>query len=146
MRNLVLTAALALITTCIFGQSRQEQTQILQKCLDLQELQQYYPVDADGNPNTLIIHYCHPFTLPTDLTVTHGGRNAEFRLMSVENDKNADAYFFFQKFEILESTCHVSLKYCYGNSGNPKEIQVLLDLKKTGDAWAITNYTVNNQD
>ena len=146
MRNLVLTAALALITTCIFGQSRQEQTQILQKCVDLPELQQYYPVDADGNPNTLIIHYCHPYALPTDLTVTHGGRNAEFRLMSVENDKNADAYFFFQKFEFLENTWHVSFKYCYGNPGHPKEIQVLLKLKLAGNAWEVTDIKIGNQD
>ena len=134
---------LFLASTCSFGQNREDQAQILQKCIELQELQMYYPLDADGNQKPLIINYWHPVLFPADLTVTHAGSNVEFRLMSLEKSKNAEAYFLFKKFEVFPGSSLVKFDYSYNDSDHLKAIEVTLELSKTLDKWEIANIHVS---
>jgi hypothetical protein len=146
MKNLTLIILLVLTTNCIFAQSRQDQAQILQKCIELQELQQYYPLDAKGNQKPLIINYWHPVLFPTDLTLLNDGKNVEFREMSLESDKNAEAYFLFKKFVVLQSSSVVKFDFSYDNFNLPKLLEVMLDLAKVGDAWEISGIQVSNKE
>jgi len=146
MKNLILIILFVLTTTCIFAQSRQDQSQILQKCIELQELQQYYPLDANGNQKPLIINYWHPVLFPTDLMVMNGGKNVEFREMSAENNKNAEAYFLFKKFEVFPGSSLVKFDYSYNNADHLKAIEVTLELSKTLDEWEIANIHVSNKE
>lgn len=137
---------LFLVSTCSFGQSRQDQAQILLKCIELSQLQQYYPLEADGSQKPLIINYWHPVLFPTDLTVMNGGKNVEFREMSAENNKNAEAYFLFKKFEVFPGSSLVKFDYSYNDSDHLKAIEVTLELSKTLDKWEIANIHVSNKE
>lgn len=145
MKNFTLIILLVLVSTCIFAQNRQDQAQILQKCIELPQLQQYYPLDADGSQKPLIINYWHPVLFPTDLTIMNGGKNVEFRLMSMESSKNEEAYFLFYKFEVSESSSSAKFDFSYNNVNHRKVLEVMLDLSKTGDAWETTNILVSNK-
>jgi len=146
MKNLTLIILLVLTTTCIFAQSRQDQAEILQKCIELSQLQQYYPLEADGSQKPLIINYWHPVLFPTDLTVTNGGKNVEFRVMSMESSKNAEAYFLFYKFEVSGSSSSVKFDFSYNKANHPKMLEVMLDLSKTGDNWEIANIQFSSKE
>jgi hypothetical protein len=146
MKNFTLIILLVLVSSCTFAQNRQDQAQILQKCIELSQLQQYYPLEADGSQKPLIINYWHPVLFPTDLTIMNGGKNVEFRLMSMESSKNAEAYFLFYKFEVYESSSSVKFDFSYNKANHRKVLEVMLDLSKTGDAWEITNIQVSNKE
>lgn len=146
MKNFILIILFFLASTCIFAQSRQDQAQILQKCVELQELQKYYPLDADGSQKPLIINYWHPVLFPTDLTIINGGKNVEFRVMSMESSKNAEAYFLFYKFEVFQTSSVVKFDFSYDNANHLKVLEVMLDLSKKSDAWEIANIQVSNKE
>jgi len=132
--------------TYAIGQIRNDQAQILKKCIDLPELQNYFPVDTNGNQKPVIIGYWHPVLFPIDLKIAKDGQNIQFRLMSLENDKNAEAFFLFTKFEIQQSSSLVNFAYYCNNTIHPKVIQVMLELKKVGDAWEISFIKVINKE
>jgi hypothetical protein len=146
MKKITLIILLVLASTFTFAQSRQDQTQILQKCIELSQLQQYYPLEADGSQKPLIINYWHPVLFPTDLTVMNSGKNVEFRLMSMESGKNAEAYFLFYKFEVFESSSSVKFDFSYNKANHLKVLEVMLDLSKTGDNWEITNIQASSKE
>jgi hypothetical protein len=146
LKLIILLSLFVLGSISIFAQSRQDQVQILQKCIELSQLQQYYPLDSDGSQKPLIINYWHPVLFPTDLSVMNAGKNVEFRLMSIESSKNAEAYFLFYKFEVYESSSSVRFDFSYDNASHLKVLEVMLDLSKTGDAWEITNIQVSNKE
>lgn len=145
MKKYTLIVLFIATTIFAFGQSRQDQIQIVQKCIGLPELQKYFPLDADGNLKPLVINYWHPVLFPTDLTLTQNGENIQFRLMSAESGKNGEAYFLFNKFEVLQSSSLVKFEYRYDNFIQPKMLQVALGLIKSGDAWEISTIKVSNQ-
>jgi hypothetical protein len=146
MKKLKVVIFFVFISICAIGQTRNDQLQILKKCIDLPELQNYYPVDTNGNQKPVIICYWHPVLFPIDLIIAKDGQNIQFRLMSLENDKNAEAFFLFTKFEIQQSSSLVNFAYYCNNTIHPKVIQVMLELKKVGDAWEISCIKVINKE
>lgn len=145
MKKLTLNILLLIVvlgSKSIFAQNRQNQAQILQKCIELPKIQKYYPLDADGNQKPLIINYWHPVLFPTDLTVIKDGKNVEFREMSAENNKNAEAYFLFHEFDVFQNSSVVRFDYCYTNAIHLKVIEITLELSKAGDNWEIENVQV----
>ena len=134
------------MTICTFGQSKEDQTQILQKCIDIPELLQYYPHDNQENLKQLYVNYWHPLLFPIDLLITKDSNPIQFRLMSDPSTKNGDAYFLFKKFEISQGSSIVSFEYYYGNSIPQKILKVNLDFIKVGDKWEISVKKLSKQD
>jgi len=146
MKNFTLIIALVLASGYIYGQNREDQTQILQKCIQLQELQKLYPLDRDGSQKPLIIKYWHPLLFPTDLTIVYGDTNVEFVVMSEENINNIEAYFLFKKFELHEDSCKVAFEFYYNINSLPKVVEVVIDLVKMGNDWKESGIQVNNKE
>lgn len=146
MKQFLILILILITTRTSMAQSRQDQTQILQKCIGLPELQKYFPLEADGNLKPLVINYWHPVLFPTDLTLSQNGKNILFRLMSMESVKNGEAYFLFNKFEILQGSSVVKFEYRYDNLIQPKVLQVALGFIKSGEAWEMSTIKVSNQE
>jgi len=146
MKQFLILILILITTRTVMAQSRQDQTQILQKCIELPELQKYFPLEADGNLKPLVINYWHPVPFPTDLTLSQNGKNILFRSMPMESGKYSEAYFLFNKFEILQGSSVVKFEYRYDNLIQPKVIQVALGFIKSGEAWEISTKKVSNQE
>jgi len=103
---------------------------VLQKCIDLPTLQQYFPIDNEGNLKQLRINYWHPLLFPIDLPIVKDGKKVQFNAMSAQNEKNGEAYFLFKTFNIKQVTSNVLFEYYYGNNTNSKTVEVKLELQQ----------------
>jgi hypothetical protein len=63
-------------------QTRNDQAQILKKCIDLPELQSYLMKDSEGNVQQLYINYWNPLLFPLNLGLTKGGKDIIYKPMS----------------------------------------------------------------
>jgi hypothetical protein len=142
MRSTFLIILATLITLCTLGQSRQDQTQILQKCIDLPEIQQYYPVDANKTQLQLFVLQHHPIFYPLDLPVEKFGFPLRFVSPVELSQINPDAFFLFKKFFINPDSASVSMNYSYRNNGTSKMMEIGLAFKKEGPIWSIKEKTI----
>jgi hypothetical protein len=60
-----------------FGQNLSDQAAVLQKCIDLKDIQNYLPLDADGTPAAMRIMQ-HAVTFPRDLEISKSGKQVKF--------------------------------------------------------------------
>ena len=135
MRKYAVIFLFLLVSTITFGQSKQDQTQILQKCIDLPELRSYYPIDQNGNLKPVYIKFGHPVLIPTDLIVSLGGKDLKFLVMS-ENRK-VDAYLNFKIFKINSESASVTFDLFYDGPAPQQIAQVNIEFYKTGNNWEI---------
>ncbi len=146
MRKIYLLVLSLMVSICLFGQSRNDQKLILQKCIDLPEMKPYYQLDADGKIKQLTICYWHPSLFPVDLGLTKDGKNVEFVVMSEKAGKAGDAFFLFKTFEVADNSAIVCFEYSYGTESCSKKIQASLDFDKEGDEWKVTRLSVINKE
>ncbi len=135
MRKYAIAFLFLLASTFTFGQSKQDQTQILQKCIDLPELRTYYPLDQDGNLKQVYIKFWHPMLIPSDLIVSLGGKALKFQVMS--ENKRVDAYLIFKIFKIDSESANVTFDLFYDGSAPIQIAQVNIEFFKTGNNWEI---------
>ena len=145
MKKLKVIIFFVFISICAIGQTRNDQAQILKKCIDLPELQSYLMTDAEGNIQQLSIYYWHPLSFPLDLGLTKGGKEIIYKVMSADAEKAGDPFILFQKFLITGDVAKIVFDYHYGTTNNSKLLQVNLDLKKIGDEWSVAKALLTNQ-
>ena len=121
-----------------FGQNLSDQAAVLQKCIDLKEIQNYLPLDAEGTPDVIRIMQ-HAVTFPRDLAISKSGKQVEFLSKDQIYQDNSEAFFRFDKFELAGNLAEVCFDFhCNRNSlANSKIATIKLNLKKTGAAWMI---------
>ncbi len=131
---------LFLVTTALTAQTTSDQALVLQKCVDLTQLQQFYPKNTDNSFQPLVIMQ-HAISFPTNISVAHSGDSLLFKSKSeVSSDS---AYFLFWKFDILGSNAKVDFIYNYDLLTTvPKVQKVTLELLKTGSVWNVTSSSI----
>ena len=70
MKRYYLIFIMLLGAACSWGQTQHDMTAILQKCIDLPELQPYIPIDKNGKPDEVYINYWAPTIFSIDLNVS----------------------------------------------------------------------------
>ncbi len=146
MKKYLLIFAILLGTVCSWGQTQNDMTAILQKCIDLPELQQYLPLDNNGKPDGLYINYWAPTLFSTDLNVTKTGETLRFLPMSQTSATFENAYFLFKMTEITPSFAIVIFEYTYDFKTQPDVLEVKLTLEKTNDIWAVSDTQISRKN
>ena len=123
------------------GGPQGDDAQVLQKCIDLPQLQAYYPLDADGNPRQLNVMQ-HGVSFPENIDVSANGKSLAFLSKKQVSQTEANAYFLFQEFKISGNSATVAFVYQYNQT---ELVVVSLVLNKNVDTWSVTNSNIEKR-
>lgn len=137
MRITIFTLLLFLCVTGAFGQLQSEQAKVLQKCLDLTEIQQFLPVDAQGHPKPVYIMQL-PMVLPVDAAVSKFGCKPVYMSRPEIYDAAIDAFFQFREIAIDGNQAQVIMTFSYNYIHKDQKVRhYTLKLQKSGSEWNI---------
>lgn len=123
------------------AQSIDDQAKVLQKCIDLAELQQYYPLDDAGKPVQLhVMNYA--VTFPTDLNVAKSGQQVLFMPREEILQQKITSYFIFRSFDITDNSAKAVFSYFYAFDYTNNQFKMLIvniDLEKVNQDWSVIN-------
>jgi hypothetical protein len=140
--SLLLICGLALQ---IKAQSMNDRAMILQRCIDLPALQQYFNHNQDGTCKQLRIMQ-HGVSFETDLPVSKSGKALTYMTKTEIIDSKADAFFLFHTLTINQLTATVSFVYYLNYTQNQDDlVAVNLVMQKTGDSWNITETSIERR-
>lgn len=135
------TLLFLLLSAVILTDVRDDEAQILQKCVDLPQLQDYYPLDVNGDTKQLNVLQ-HGVSFPENINVSANGKNLSFLSKKQISPTDAVAYFLFHEFEVSENSARVEFVYQYNQV---PLVVVNLKLSKTGDTWSITKSQIEKR-
>jgi len=144
MKRYLLIIALLLVAASSWGQISNDQAAVLQKILELPDLQQYYPKNGDGSLKQICIMQ-YPTAFSADVTTALDASKIVFRTSETVMINKEEAYFMFRSFTVEQQSCKVVLNYFFNpNTGNNQSSNVsyTIELSKTGSVWNVTNQTL----
>ena len=141
MKRYLLIIAMLLGAVSSWGQIVSDQATVLQKIIDLQGLQQYYPKNGDGSMKQLCISR-FPTEFPAGVMAGFDASKVVFRTREAITATQAEAYFMFRSFNLQSGTCTAVVNYFYNfnyTSGQFNIVTYNIELQKTADGWNVTN-------
>lgn len=121
---------------------KSNQSQIVEKIINLPDLQQFYPVvPGDNAKQVTIVQF--PVAVPSDIAAP--GKTIVLTDRENLQRSPSNGYFMFRSIEVNQNTAKVVGHYFYNyNSANKKSeiIAITADLQKTGSQWNIVNSNV----
>jgi len=135
---------LLLMVLSVRGQLTTEREAILQKCIDLPEIQNLLPADATGQPEAIHIMQ-HAVSFDVTMKVTKFGKNLDFLTKDQVYNQNCKAYFRFDRFEIDNDFALISFDFEYNRNTltDPGLVKITLHMQKNGTEWIITESKFN---
>lgn len=144
MRNSMKFFAVILLFACFqevsSAQQLNDQSLVIQKCIDLSELQQYYPLDNAGLPEQIYVME-YPVKFPADLSVSKSGKQIVFMSREDIIKNQIKAYFIFRSLDITGNLAKANINYFYDfdySTKHSKMIMLNLELNKTDSTWEVT--------
>jgi hypothetical protein len=125
-------------------QAASDTAAVLQKCLDMPELQQYFPKNLDGTYKQVYVMQ-YPIAFSANNAVSKFQQSVLFEQRGAIYADKADGYFMFTSFAISGNTATVTFDYNYNYTKAPAAIEVSLSLQKTGTEWTITTTQLHNR-
>jgi hypothetical protein len=125
-------------------QAVSDTTAVLQKCLDMPELQQYFPKNLDGTYKQVYVMQ-YPVAFSANNAVSKFQQSVSFEQRGAIYADKADGFFMFRSFSISGNTAAVTFDYNYNYTTVPAAVEVTLTLQKTGSTWAVTNTQLHNR-
>jgi hypothetical protein len=150
MKNILVVLFLCSFVKDIFGFVNTNRTEshfktinadsasVLQKCIDLVELQPFYPKNPDSSYEKLYVMQ-HGVSFPVSIGVAHLGKPISFLDKEQIKRSGINAYFYFHEFRLEKDAAKVDYVFNYDlSAGTPKMQVVSLLLAKTSQGWIIT--------
>lgn len=140
---IVMALFLVYIQEIVVAQPLDDKSLVLQKCIDLAELQQYYPVDDAGSPSQIFVME-YPVAFSPDLNVSKSGKQVLFMSREDVIANKVKAYFIFRSLDISGNLAKANINYFYDfdyTTQQPKIVMVNVEMNKVGSAWDVT--TIN---
>ncbi len=131
----ILSIALLLLTLSLLPQKvlAQSQAQIVEQIINLPQLQQHYPLNAENKKQVHIMQF--PVSFP-NMDISNADKNVIFMTRSdIENNK-VDSYFMFRTIKESQNTSKVVCHYFYDFNYNTKKANyfaITVDFQKNGD-------------
>jgi hypothetical protein len=144
MKKNLLIIVMLLVTAGLMGQTATQQAAVIQKIIDLPELQQYYPKNADGNLKQLCITQ-YLISFPEDLPVAKAGSKILFLAPQEIIANKIEAYFTFRSFGMDQNAANTSFSFFYQYDYTTEQFKMLsvnLELKKTGTDWIVSSLNI----
>lgn len=132
--TLLLTLLLCVIT--LFGQQANDKGKIVQKCIDLEDLQKLYPQTVSGAHSPVYI-LLHGVSFESEMKISKFGQVPVYVKKEDLTELNIVAFFLFHTLEIGNKTAHVCFAFYYDNRGNDSPLNtphVKYELDLTKDA------------
>ncbi len=141
---ITVTIFLVFIQEIGMAQSLDDQSKVLQKCIDHLSMQPYYPLDATGNPDQIyIMQYAVAF--PVGLNVSKAGKAVLFMSRDEILLNKVKSYFIFRSFDITGNVAKASFSYFYSfdyTTNQFKMVMVNIELNKVNLDWSVVNITI----
>jgi hypothetical protein len=130
------------VTMQLLAQTLNDQAQILQKCIDLKDLQNYFPIDTKGEIKQLnIIQY--PLSFSSQISLSKAGNNVKFLTMPEFTNNKVEAYFMFRSLQINSNVATANFNYFYNCIGeNFKMLSIIVEFEKSGSDWKVLNFNL----
>lgn len=126
------------------AQSFDEQSLILQTCIDLAEIQQYYPKNEDNSFKQLYI-LNFPVVFSVSLSVSKSNLPVLFSSREEIRNENPDAFLSFSHFDVTEESASIEFQFNHHRlTDSPGVINCNLTLVKESGVWLKSNLTLNN--
>jgi hypothetical protein len=120
------------------GQGQDDFSKIIQKCVDLPQVQPYYSVATGTPPSQLYILY-HGLDFPTDMVVSKFGKPVLMTSKQGLIDYSLDVWLLFRELTITGTKATIEYRVYYKyTSDQEKHFIVNLELTKSGNAWNVT--------
>jgi|APMI01.1.fsa_nt_gi hypothetical protein len=146
MKRYLMIFTILLGAVCTWGQTQNDMTALLQKCIDLPGLQSYYPLDENGKLDEVYINFWAPTIFSTDLVVTSHGEKLKFLPMSQASPSYENAFFLFKNCEITPTFAIILFEFTYNYKTQPKVLDVKLTLQKVNDIWEISDTQISGRN
>jgi hypothetical protein len=115
--------------------------QILEKCLNILDLQQHLAKNIDGS--FLPIHIMqYPVTFSNNLTLSKFDEPIVFQSRQEISSNNVKSFFIFKIISIDGDTAQVEFDY-FNNTKEPQLVETKASLNKSVSEWEIINATLN---
>lgn len=148
MRTLIRLISVVLLCVSIqhFGiaQTMDDQAKVLQKCIDLTEIQQYYPLDNAGNPAQLFVMN-YAVTFPAGVNVAKAGQKLLFLSREEIMQQKISSYFIFRSFEVTDNSAKAVFSYFYTydyTNSQFKMVMVNVEMGKVDQDWSVINIKI----
>lgn len=128
----------------VMAQATGDTKAILQKCIDLPELQQYLSLNNDGSLSQIYVLQ-HGVSFPPNTEVYKSGKRVQFINKSQLASGGIGNYFLFWELNIEQNLAKVDFVYNFLVSGNLTTQRVILELVKTGDSWNVTDTKIQGR-
>jgi hypothetical protein len=137
MKRYLLIFAMLLGAAGAWGQSANDQAAVLQKIVDLPDLQQYYPMDAVQNRSQVFV-VKSVVQFPANLQLAKFGKPVSFIDSADILKGQSVAYFVFNTFTIDGNSAHATFNFYYTYTTKQSIFECSVVLNKSGDSWAIS--------
>ncbi len=129
----------ALISTSVSGQTSKDSLAVLQKCMELKDLQQYLPLNSDGTMRQIYILQGR-ITFPSTTNVQIAGNKAEL-VDFARLEKLTDPYYIqFWDFRISQDKASAGFMLNSRPGRNTVELlRVVVEAVKSGTDWVIND-------
>lgn len=145
MKKFTFIVFFALTTICTFGQNKPDQTQILQKCIDLPAIQLCFPADNDGGKKQICILQ-HGVSFPSNIEVSKFGKDVLLYDKSQLSAAGITSYFLFWEFKIDNNIAKVDFVYNFININmQAKMKKINLEFIKDKEVWTISSTKIEGE-
>ena len=138
MKRYLLIFALLLGAVCSYAQSKTDQAAVLQQCLDLADLQQYYPPSPVMNTREQVYVVQNASAFPAGLQLTKFDKPVKFIERASEVVNQSVACFVFHTFNITGNTANVTFDFYYTYVRTKAVFNCTVALTRTGAAWTVS--------
>jgi hypothetical protein len=143
MKNILLLLSL-FVSLQFMAQTNSVDAILLQKCLDLPELQEFYPLEPSGELAQIYILQ-HGVSFPIDIGVKKNERLIKFLTKEDVSRLGVDSYFIFRTFEVLdENKARVEFTY-YKSVADNSNVAFELDFIREDNEWSVVNLQITKK-
>ena len=133
MRKFFILLFFAFLAISSWGQTREDQKIILQKCIDLPDLQNFYKGDQ-----LFVVANENQFNEVLD--VSWNNKPVVFVKMAKIEEQGISSFFLINTFQVSGSEGIVAGKYVFNYSGNINRlVELKLKFQKNGQIWSVIN-------
>jgi hypothetical protein len=117
--------------------------QILEKCLNILDLQQHLAKNTDGS--FLPMHIMqYPITFSNNLNLSKFDEPIVFQSRQEISSNNVKSFFIFKVLSIVGDTAQVEFDY-YNNTIESQLVEIKASLNKSVSEWEVINATLNTK-
>lgn len=147
MKQFLLLFLLAIFTANAWSQTPHDQASILKKCIELPELQKFYPKGNDGIRKPIVI-IGYPVSFSEYVQEQMDITNTLFYTRDKLTQLEKPAHFAFRQFSYDSVKATIRGNYFFSNNDSNKIYSTVffnIDFKKSGAEWLIINSLIKEE-